>query len=209
MGGIGSGARRSTHIGNVEDMLALDIRALRRLGVVQAGECVCDTVHWSIGGLSVFSARLRVDLSDIERGGAMRITGDMPEGPIRQHIAINAVPSSLGGWRCYFICPVTSRRCEILYYAGGRFASREAQRLSYAVQGMNEVSRARRKTAKLRSRLQGSSTLPRPRGRNRIDMVRQLRDAEFQAKTLYLDRLRDLADRSGARRMPGDGNRRR
>lgn len=29
MGGIGSGARRSTHIGNVEEMLALDIRTLR------------------------------------------------------------------------------------------------------------------------------------------------------------------------------------
>src|SRR3546814_8518225 len=48
MGGIGSGARRSTHIGNVEQMLALDIRALRRLSVVRPGECTCDTVHWSI-----------------------------------------------------------------------------------------------------------------------------------------------------------------
>jgi len=207
MGGIGSGARRSTHIGNVEQMLALDIRVLRRLGVVRASECVCDTVRWSIDGLSLSCVRLRVDLSDIERGGMMTIIGDMPDGTIKQHIAIEAVPSSLGGWRCYFICPVTLRRCEILYHAGGRFASREAQRLSYAVQGMNEMSRARRKAAKLRSRLKGSIALPRPRGRNRIDTVRRLRDAELQAKTLYLDRLRDLADRSGARRMPSDGNR--
>ena len=58
MGGIGSGARRSTHIGNVEEMLALDIRALRRLGVVAPGECVIDTLHWSIGGLSTARARL-------------------------------------------------------------------------------------------------------------------------------------------------------
>ena len=209
MGGIGSGARRSTHIGNVEDMLALDIRVLRRLGVVQAGECVCDTVRWSIGGLSAFCVRLRIDLSDIERGGTMTIIGDMPDGPIRQHIAIEGVPSSLGGWRCYFLCPITVRRCEVLYYAGGRFASREAQRLSYAVQGMNEMSRARRKAAKLRSRLTGSIALPSPRGGNRVDMVRRLRDAELQAKTLYLDRLRDLADQSGARRMPSDGNRSR
>lgn len=204
MGGIGSGARRSTHIGNVEDMLALDIRILRRLGVVRAGECVCDTVRWSIDGLSASSVRLRVDLSDIKRGGTMTITGDMPGGTIKQHIAIEGVPSSLGGWRRYFICPVTSRRCEVVYYAGGRFASREAQRLSYAVQGMNEMSRARRKAAKLRSRLKGSIALPRPRGRNRIVMVRRLQDVEFQAKMLYLDRLRDLADRSGTRRMPSD-----
>ncbi|MCF8710168.1 hypothetical protein [Rhizorhapis sp. SPR117] len=204
MGGLGSGARRSTHIGNVEEMLALDIRALRRLGVVSPGECVIDTVHWSIGGLSTASARLRVDLSDIERGGVMTIIGDMIDGAITQSVAIEMAPSPFGGHRCYFICPFTARRCEVLYYAGDRFGSREAQRLSYAVQGMNEVSRARRRSAKLRSRLCGSGSMPRPRGRNRIDMVSRLRMAEFEAKTLYLDRLRVLAGRSGSPRMPGE-----
>ena len=205
VGGIGSGARRSTHIGNVEEMLALDIRVLRRLGVVRAGECVCDTVRWSIGGLSASSARLRVDLSDIERGGVMTIAGDMPDGAINQRVAIEMVSSPFGGHRCYFICPFTARRCEVIYYAGGRFGSREAQRLSYSVQGMNDLSRARCKAAKLRSRLCGSGGQPRPRGRNRIDTVSRLREAEYEAKTLYLDRLRALADRSGSRWMPGDG----
>lgn len=205
MVGIGSGARRSTHIGNVEQMLALDIRALRRLGVVRPGECTCDTVQWSIGGLSVSSARLRVDLSDIERGGVMAITCDMPDGSSNQRVAIEMVPSPFGGNRCYFICPFTARRCEVLYYAGGRFGSREAQRLSYAVQGMNDLSRARRKAAKLRSRLSGAGGQPRPRGRNRIDAVRLLREAEYDAKALYLDRLRTLADRSGSHWMPSDG----
>lgn len=204
MGGIGSGARRSTHIGNVEQMLALDIRKLRRLGVVRAGECTCDTVHWSIGGLSKPSARLRIDLSNIERDGVMAIIGDMTDGPINQHVAIEMMPSPFGGHRCYFVCPVTGQRCEVIYYAGGRFASREAQRLSYAVQGMNDLSRARRKAAKLRSRLCGSGGQPRPRGRNRIDTVERLRQTKFAVKTLYLDRLRNLADRSGSHRMPGE-----
>lgn len=204
MGGIGSGARRATHIGNVEEMLALDIRVLRRLGVVRPGECMCNAVQWPIGGLSASSARLRADLGDIERGGVMAIIGEMPDGAINQHVAIEMVPSPFGGYRCYFICPLTARLCEVIYYAGGRFGSREAQRLSYAVQGLNEVSRAHRKTAKLRSRLCGSGGQPRPRGRNRIDTVRRLRQAEFEAKTLYLDRLRVLADRSGAQRMPSD-----
>jgi hypothetical protein len=202
MGGTGSGARRSTHIGNVEEMLTLDLRALRRLGVVAPGECVIDTLHWSIGGLRTASARLRIDLSDIERGGAMTITGDMPDGPINQHVAIEMVPSPFGGHRCYFICPFTTRRCEVLYYARGRFGSREAQRLSYAVQGMNDFSRARLKAAKLRSRLCGSSDQPRPRGRNRIDMVSRLRLAECEAQALYLERLRAHSGRSGAQRIP-------
>lgn len=204
MGGIGSGARRSTHIGNVEQMLALDIRALRRLGVVRPGECTCDTVYWSIGGLSASSARLRIDLSDIERGGGATITGDMPGSAINQHVAIEMVPTPFGGYRCYFICPFTGRRCEVLYYAGSQFGSREAQRLSYTVQGMNDLSRARRKVAKLRSRLSGAGGQPRPRGRNRIESVSRLREAEYEAKTLYLDRLRTLADRSGSQWMPGD-----
>lgn len=200
MGGIGSGARRSTNIGNIEEMLALDIRALRRLGVIAPGECIIDTLHWSIGALRAASARLRIDLSDIEGGGVMTIIGDMTDIAINQHVAIEMVPSTFGGHRCYFICPFTARRCEVLYYAGDRFGSREAQCLSYAVQGMNEVSRARRKTSKLRSRLFGSGSQPRPRGRNRIDMVGRLRKAEFKAMTLYLDRLRDLTDRSDCKR---------
>jgi len=203
MGGIGSGARRSTHIGNVEEMLALDMRTLRRLGVIAPGECVIDTLHWSIGGLRTASARLCIDLSDIERGDTMTITGDMPDGPINQPVAIGMVPSPFGGHSCYFICPFTARRCEVLYYARGRFASREAQHLSYAVQGMNEVSRAYRKTAKLRCRLRGSGGLPRPRGRNRIDMVGRLRQAEFEAQALYLEQLRALSGWSGSQRIPG------
>lgn len=204
MGGIGSGARRSTHIGNVEELLALDIRKLRRLGVIAPGECIIDTLYWSIGGLRTASARLRIDLSDIERGGVMTISGEMTDGAISQHVAIEMVPSPFGGHRCYFICPFTARRCEVLYYARGRFGSREAQRLNYAVQGMNEVSRARRKTAKLRSHLCGSGGKPRPRGRNRIDMVSRLRQAEHEAQALYFYRLRDLSDRSGAHRIPGE-----
>lgn len=202
MGGFGSGARRSAHVGDVENALALDIRVLRRLGLVRTGECIIDTVHWRVAGLSTASARLRIDLSDVERCGVMSIMGDMPNGPIKQQIAIKGSPSRFGGWRCYFICPITSRRCEILYYSGGRFASRRAQRLTYATQNMGDLSRAHLKAAKLLHRLKGSTSLPRPRGRNRIDYVQRLREAEFQAKALYVDRLRDLTDRSGTPRVP-------
>jgi hypothetical protein len=203
MGGIGSGARRSANAGDVEGALALDIRALRRLGVVRTGECVCDTVHWPTGGLSAPSARLRVDLSDVERGGTVVIVGSMPDGPIAQRIDIEAVGAAIGGWRCYFICPVIARRCEVLYYAGGRFASREAQRLTYATQNMTDLSRTRRRAAKLRGRLSGSSGQPRPRGRNRIELAEKARDTEREAIAMYRERLSMLVERSGAPRMPG------
>ena len=198
MGGIGSGALRSANIGNVEDMLTLDIRALRRLGVVRAGECVIDTVHWSKHGPRAFSARLRVDLSAIERG-TMTITGEMPDGAIKQHIAIVAVPSTYGGYRFHFICPVTADRCELLYYAGRRFASRGVQRLTYAAQNMTDLSRARRKVAKLHSRLDGDAGFQRPRGRNRIEIVGRTERAALEAHALYVKRLHAYVDRSGSR----------
>lgn len=204
MGGIGSGAYRSTNAGNVEDMLALDIRVLRRLGVIRPGECVCDTIQWSISGLVASSARLRNDLSEIERGGTMTMVADMPDGAIKQDVAIDLLASPFGGHRCFFICPITAQRCEVLYYARGRFASRKAQRLSYAVQGMSDVSRARRKTDKLRRRLCGSGLQPRPRGRNRIDTVRRLLQAEYEANTLYVNQLRASTGRSGSRLKPGN-----
>jgi hypothetical protein len=202
MGGAGSGSERSTHIGNVEGMLALDIRALRRLGVVAPGECMIDTLCWSIDGLNVSKVRLRLDLSDIERGGIMTIVGEMQEGAIRQNIAIDAMPSPFGGWRCYFLCPITTVRCEILYYNGGRFASRNAHHLAYATQSMNDLSRIRRKVAKLRGRLAGTINLPRPRGRNRIEMVARLQSAEAEAKTLYHEQLSRIVERSASRRIP-------
>lgn len=202
MGGVGSGARRSSNIGNIEDAIALDIRALRRLGVVTPGTCMIDTVHWRIGALRAPSVRLRVDLSDIERGGDMMVTGDMSDGAVNQRIAIDAVPAPMGGHRCYFICPVTGDRAEILYYAHGRFASRKAQGLSYAVQSMDPFAAVRRKAAKLRRRMTGGEGVPRSRGRNRYIIACRVEEAEAMAKYLYCERLAGAVDRSGTRRMP-------
>lgn len=202
MGGIGSGAKRTASTANVEDVLALDIRVLRRLGVLRSGECIIDTVRWSMRGLRSASARLRTDLSTIECGGVMTISGTMPDGAITQHVAIEAVPSGYGGHRFYFVCPVTAERCELLYYTEGRFASRHAHRLTYATQNMNDLSRARRKVTRLRTRLEGEEGYRRPRGNNRIEIARRLERAAIRAHALYLDRLQSHMDKSGTRRIP-------
>lgn len=199
MGGIGSGVYRSTQVGDVEDALALDIRVLRRLGLVRPGVCVIDTVNWSKRDLRTASARLRADLSDIERGGVVTITSAMPDGTIKQQIAVEGVPSGFGGHRCYFVCPTTAERCEVLYYSEGRFASRRAHKLSYASQNLNDLSRARRKVAKLRAHLTGEGGCRRPRGRNRITLEGKIDRAVSDAHALYIDCLRSHTERSGSR----------
>lgn len=200
MGGFGSGAQRSTHEGNVDDALALDIRVLRRLGVARPGECVIDTICWSIDAHERPTARLRIDLSAIERC-TMTITANMPDEDVSQSIEIDAVPSGFGGVRHYFLCPVSRRRCEVLYYGDGRFASRQVQRLSFASQNMTDLSRARCRTAQLRHRLGGGGG-PRPRGAKRSHLVERLESAQIRARELYRACLRKHVDRSGSRRIP-------
>ncbi|GLV30096.1 hypothetical protein TomTYG75_26120 [Sphingobium sp. TomTYG75] len=204
MGGIGSGARRSTHIGDIEDALALDIRILRRLGVARPGECVIDTICWSTGDPERPTARLRIDLSD----GAyctMAITADMLDDAITQRIMIDAVPSGFDGIRHYFLCPVMGHRCEVLYYADGQFASRQAHRLSYASQNMTHLTRVRRRVISLRRKLIGGKDRTRPKARKRAAMIDRLEDAQSLARDLWQDRLRKRIDRSGSQRIPGEG----
>src|SRR3546814_1422991 len=86
----------------------------------------CDTVQWSIDGLSALSPRLRVDLSDIERGGGMTISGHMPDSAINQRVAIEMVPSPFGGHRCYFRSEEHTSELQSL------------MRISYAVFGLKK-----------------------------------------------------------------------
>lgn len=190
MGGINSGRRRSVHRGAVEQFPAIDLRVLRRAGLLRPGECTYDTLRWQNQAPEALSARFFIDLSDTGVA-SMRIVG---AGTINQRVAIECVPCPYGGVRCYFLCPVDGVRCQQLFLADGQFASRKAHRLTYASQSEDGLSRARRKAHKLRRRIEGDGCHPRPRGRNRWHKMQQLRSAEFDARTLYLDRLRGLVE---------------
>jgi len=198
MGGVNSGRRPSRHLGTVEHALALDMRALRRLGFVRAGECVIDTLCWSNGGLGVGEARVRVDLSDIDRA-TVAITAQTYGGAIKQRVAIEATPCRYGGHRFYFLCPDRGHRCEVLYLVGGRFASRKAHDLNYAVQGMDRLARIRRRRRKLRDRLDGSGLAPRPRGMNRHVLAERLHAALIEEQALRAETLRHALDTDGRR----------
>ena len=188
MGGINSGRRRSVHRGAVEQFPAIDLRILRRAGLLRPGECTYDTLRWQNQAPEVLSARIFIDLSDTG-DASMRIVG---AGAINQRVAIECVPCRYGGVRCYFLCPVDCVRCQQLFLADGQFASRKAHRLTYASQSEDDLSRIRRKAHRLRRRVEGDGCHPRARGRNRWHKVQQLRVAEFDARALYLNRLRGL-----------------
>jgi len=51
----------------------------------------------------------------------------MPEGTIAERVGTEAVPERDGNG-CYFICPATGVRCEVLFDVGGRVASPPTRR---------------------------------------------------------------------------------
>jgi hypothetical protein len=203
MGGINSGRRRSVNRGAVEQYPLIDLRILRRARLVQPGECTYDTLYWQYQDLPTLSARIFIDLSDID-DASIRIRATDDGGVFPQRVAIECTTTSFGGCRSYFLCPLSGSRCEQLFLVDGIFASRKAHRLTYASQSEDAVSRARRRVRKLKRQLEGDNRHARSRGRNRYQMMRRLSEAESHAKTLYIDRLRHLYATSGSHRIPGD-----
>lgn len=187
MGGINSGRRRSVHRGAVEQFPVIDLRMLKRAGLLKPGECTYDTLCWRNQDLEVLEVRIFVDLSD-EDDASIRIAGDVPD----QRAAIECVPCPYGGYRCYFLCPLAGRRCEQLFLVDDTFASRKAHRLTYASQSEDDLSRARRKVRKLHRQVEGDSSYARPRGSKRYTKMQNLKDAKRDALELYYDRLRAI-----------------
>jgi hypothetical protein len=169
------------------------MRALRRLGFVRAGECIIDTLRWSNGGLGVATARVRVDLSDID-SATLTIRAQTHCGAIKQRVAVVATACRFGGHRFYFLCPDDGHRCEVLYLVGGRFASRRSHGLSYTVQGMDRLARVRRRRRKLRHRLNGHGLSPRPRGSKRYILAERLHATIEEERTLRTEGLRSMLE---------------
>jgi hypothetical protein len=191
MGGVNSGRRRSIHRGAVEQYPAIDLRVLRRAGLLSAGQCTYTTLHWGNQAPEALSVRIFIDLSDTD-DASMRIVRSEDHAAMRERVAIECVPCPYGGVRCYFLCPLIGVRCEQLFLVDGVFASRKAHSLTYASQSEDELSRARRKVRKLHRQVEGDARYSRPRGHNRWRAVQSLRTAQRDARMIYLDRLRCL-----------------
>lgn len=195
MGGINSGRRRSINRGSVEQFPAIDLRVLKRAGLLRPGECTYTTLCWRNQAPETLSARIFIDLSNTD-DASMRIIGDGHGGIINQRVAIEAVPCPYGGFRVYFLCPQWGIRCEQLFLVDGIFASRKAHRLAYTSQSEDDLSRSQRKVRKLHRQVDGDFRYKRPRARNRQRKVQNLKAAKINARAIYRDRLKIMVEGS-------------
>jgi len=166
MGGHSSGRYRTRNRGSIEQALRLDMANLRRTGFVRPGAIVSGSQHWTRRGEPAGSISLKVDLSSLDDAHAI-LTFNAKDVPTVQRVQLAVVPCRFGGHRFYWVCPVTGRRCTVLAGAAGRFASRQAQRLTYASQTADALDRLRLARDKGEARLWGKDGRGRPRGANR------------------------------------------
>ncbi len=195
MGGIGSGRRREVHPASVEDLPVIDMRILRRLGLLRPGECVIDTLRWSRGSLEVAEARIRIDLSTPD-AASMVVTTTHRGKTLRQAIEVETIGGRFGGRRFYFRCPTQGRRCQTIYLFDRRWGSRQAHRLGYATQSMAALPRARKRRRALYARLNGQGLTPKPRGQHRYDVAHRLAQARARERTLFSAAVQRHLDRT-------------
>lgn len=106
-------------------------------GQIRSGELTWSSRGSKTGSIS-FRANLAVSRPYIELNYTSK------GSPISYNVFLDRVKSNLGkGWIWYFICPMTRKRCRILYGIGHGFFHREAfKRCYYETQTYSRKSRA-------------------------------------------------------------------
>ena len=156
---------RTKNLGNTEDFQCLDIRELRKKGLLVEEESrnwlISSEQHPSGVPLNVFILVVSMRRPQPQFIKAIYFNWGGHTG--EQVIPITARSGRFGGHRWFFQCPLTKRRCERLYFVSGKFMSRQAARLSYRCQSEGYADRLLRQKAKVERRLNGDSARGRAR----------------------------------------------
>ena len=132
-GGFRNGAGRPAYKIKGEQLMRLDIRAIRRSGLLRMSGAT--TWTWSRGDEHVGSAQLTVSADSIRLAYSVN-------GQDSSQIVTTATTScAFGGSRRWFSCPACHGRVALLYMRSGRFACRSCQRVSYSTQSGSESTR--------------------------------------------------------------------
>lgn len=150
MGGLGSGRYyRSSSATTVEETKRIDIRYMRRQGLLRPGRS--GVLSWTCHGepsgrINYTSHADRVDLN-------YRYNGE--DETMRLSVPLSFTPCHIGGQRAWFHCPACRRRCEVLCIAGRWPACRKCYRLPYQSQTGDKLDRLQHRQEKLESLLWG------------------------------------------------------
>lgn len=174
-------ARYSSGKETTDDYRQLDIRYLRRKGLLSAGHFY--TLHWSRNGEVIASVGARTELDRVILSYSYRTEGRDWEKE-EYSVQIEWTPCNYGGHWAWFRCPANGcgRRAAVLYCVG-IFACRHCCQLVYESQREAPHSRALRRARAIRERLGGSTAVlgpfpSRPKGMHWFTYERLVRKAD-------------------------------
>lgn len=188
-GGERFGAGRPRQRVLTTECLRLDIRELRRLGVLRDGAA------WA---MTVRRPGQPADYADAQRVGDELILR-FDSGDVRR-VPVEAQPGRFGGSRLWLRCIWCDGRAAVLYLVGGAFQCRKCARLAYPSQMEQAHARAVRSHNKIKDRLIGPyGTKPKgmhwrtfERLRAEMERRRQVADDEWVRMVLRSGLLGDL-----------------
>lgn len=128
----------------LEDGLKLDVNKLVRDGVLPRGsEPLTFGTSWTSNRQGVIASAFSTIQKECDDQGFLRI---IVVGKPQQRLELIACPRHFGGRQWYFRCPVTGKRCSVVWLPPGatRFCSRQAwgSRVAYSTQFESKFHRA-------------------------------------------------------------------
>lgn len=125
---------------SIEDLLALSITTLKRLGLLARNGSRSGRVEWNQRGR--VTASMFVETDTTGEVPLIRFVYNWDGSPVDYSAPLRFTPSNLNrGGYYYFVCPITGRSCRKLYLVAGRFVSRFAFRAPYGTQRRGRAER--------------------------------------------------------------------
>jgi hypothetical protein len=153
MGGVGSGRYcRWSNTTTIEETKRIDIRFMRRKGMLRAGGH--GSLTWNRNGEPAGDIRYSCYADRIVFHYRYQSAGNDWES-VDPVAYFDRTPCHMGGERLWFICPNCKGRCEVLCLAGIWPACRKCYRLPYRSQNEDLMGRLQRRQEKLEAMLWG------------------------------------------------------
>jgi hypothetical protein len=151
VGGLGSG-RPPSFPTTLDDLRAVDLRYLRRHGMLEPGRC--GTLRWSRAGRETGSIGLRCSGDAVLLSYRVASWRGTEAEDVEERVPLVRTAQPFGGERLWFACPDCGRRCAVLY-GGRRFRCRLCVDAPYGSQREPAHERLLRRVQTLRARLGG------------------------------------------------------
>jgi hypothetical protein len=131
----------------VYDLTAkISIRYLKEHGYLEGYKA--GSISWYVGNIHTGTISISADIRTSEPH--IMLSYSISGQSVEYRVLLEKVPSNLGkGYLWFFLCPITQKRCRILYQSGGYFTHRAGAKGMYSYQTMSKTWRDLRRTYKL------------------------------------------------------------